>query len=105
MTKYITFFIISLALSSLLLSIEWFTWQAWIFVSVYMLIQYWYQMCRSSDAQKANINVCNKFDDTKKTIVRLNESLENLDGLILNRVEALLNKADKIRKILIHEAK
>lgn len=95
----------SLGVSSLLLSIEWFTWQAWIFVSVYMVIQYWYQMCRSSDMLNMNNDIKDNLNGIHKSVIRFNESVENFNKNLADTIGRTDAKLEKIRKILIHESK
>ena len=101
--KYILVFAVSFLVSRLLLSIDWFTWPACLFVAFYMTVQYWYQMCRSQDCKGINDNLSSKigsFDisDIKKSLSRINSSIDTLSNLLSDNIE-------HIRKILSRETK
>lgn len=100
---YILVYIVSFLASLLLLSIDWFTWQACLFVAFYMTVQYWYQRCRSKDYKSLNDNLLEKISSLdlysiKKSLSRLNSSLDTLSNFLTDNIE-------RIRKILSRETK
>ena len=111
MLRYFIAFIVSLGVSSLLFSIEWFTWQAWLFVALYLLIQYRYQMCRSEDSRKIALTITDNIksvgvdlDKTQQSVKRINESVDNMGGVVLEKYDKMQKAIDYILKVLIHEA-
>lgn len=101
--NYILVFVVSFLASLLLLSIDWFTWPACLFVAFYMTVQYWYQMCRSQDCKAINDNLSDRISslgisEIKKSLSRINSSLDTLSNFLTDNIE-------RIRKILSREKK
>lgn len=101
--RYILVYIVSFLASLLLLYIDWFTWQACLFVAFYMTVQYWYQMCRSQDCKAINDNLSDRISslgisEIKKSLSRINSSLDTLSNFLTDNIE-------RIRKILSRETK
>lgn len=100
---YILVFVVSFLVSLLLLTIDWFTLPACLFVAIYMTVQYWYQMCRSQDCKVMNDNLSDKissFDlsDIKKSLSRINSSIDTLSNFLTDNIE-------HIRKIISRDKK
>jgi hypothetical protein len=94
-----------MGVSALLLSLEWFTWQAWIFVSLFMIMQYCYFAWSNENLLTMTRSILRELNDIKSSITRCNSTLDSTFNANVDYNEELSKKLEKIRKILIHEVK
>lgn len=94
-----------MGVSALLLSLEWFTWQAWIFVSFFMIMQYCYFAWSNENLLTMTRSILRELSEIKSSIKRCNSTLDTTFNANVDYIEELSKKLDKIRKILIHEVK
>lgn len=103
--NYIFTSLLYIGVSALLLSLEWFTWQAWIFVSFFMIMQYCYFVWSNENLLTMTRSILRELNDIKSSITRCNSTLDASFNTNTEYNEELSKKLDKIRKILIHEVK
>lgn len=103
--NYIFTSLLYIGVSALLLSLEWFTWQAWIFVSFFMIMQYCYFAWSNENLLTMNRSILRELNEIKSSIKRCNSTLDTTFNTNVDYNEELGKKLDKIRKILIHEVK
>ena len=103
--NYIFTSLLYIGVSALPLSLEWFTWQAWIFVSFFMIIQYCYFAWSNENLLILNNSVLRELNEIKSSIKRCNSTLDSTFNANSDYNEELSKKLDKLRKILIHEVK
>lgn len=104
-SNYIFTSLLYIGVSSLLLSLDWFTWQAWVFVSFLMIMQYCYFVWSNENLLTTTRSILRGMDEIKSSITRCNSTLDATFNSNTEHNEELNKKIDKIRKILIHEAK
>lgn len=103
--NYIFTSLLYMGVSALLLSLDWFTWQAWIFVSFFMIMQYCYFAWSNENLLTMTRSILRELNDVKSSITRCNSTLDTAFNANMDYNEELSKKLDKIRKILIHEVK
>lgn len=103
--NYIFTSLLYMGVSALLLSLEWFTWQAWIFVSFFMIMQYCYFAWSNENLLTMTRSILHELNDIKSSITRCNSTLDSTFNANVDYNEELSKKLEKIRKILIHEVK
>ena len=103
--NYIFTSLLYIGVSALLFSLEWFTWQAWIFVSFFMIMQYCYFAWSNENLLTMTRSILRELNDVKSSITRCNSTLDATFNTNVDYSEELSKKLDKIRKILIHEVK
>ena len=64
--KFVIAFVAALAVSSLLLTIEWFTWGAWIFVSLMLTWRYYLVDADAHNTAGLWLGLFTKLDEIKK---------------------------------------
>lgn len=106
--QYIIVFLLNLLMTLPLVTIPWFTWWAWISVSVLLTAYYWVRMgheqnmhtiyMSNASIYKRLSNVCDKLDKVIEFIKRNNSNSDATNDMILSELK-------KIRKTVRHEVK
>jgi len=103
--RYVSNLILMSIITFPLLSINWFTWQSWVSVS---LILTWYYWIQTNHAE----NLYNSALSQTRQLISINEKLEKISNLIKRSMsdsdaisEKITSELEKIRRTIRHEIK
>lgn len=103
--KYVLIFILMLIITFPLITINWFTWQSWVSVSLVLTWYYWIQTSHDE-------NLYNSTLSQTRQLISINEKLEKISNLIKRNMsdsdaisEKVTSELEKIRRTIRHEIK
>ena len=103
--RYIIMFAINLIVSLPMMTIHWFTWQAWIGVALVLTLYYWFQITNADNLEEMSNRECRRLDEINVKLDKLidftKRNVSNSDAAN----EKIIDELKKIRKTVRHEVK